>query len=379
MCFSASATKLFSSKYTQGTPQRLLQQLHRKASLTIRCLGFNGVSPQVFPFRSSRGQTHATMGLINSPSPPPPLVQAATARSSSVERGLKEGTENARAGGDRGDSRAAGAAAAAGPISKSPTTPEEPQGETVGTPEAATAAAAGAAATAAAAAAAATAAGATPEGASAAAAATAGGEPRLLVIAGPSGVGKGTLVKRLRAYWPTAFGFSVSHTTRQPRAGETSGRDYYFVDLAEIKRMQSEGQLLELAEFSGNVYATSIAEVNRISSLGRICLLEIDLVGVKSLRRLSFRNARFVFIEPPSFAELERRLKGRRTDAPESIDRRLSHAKEELEASKELDWDLRLLNDEVDAAWCLLRDAVAEWFNLTVNPQSDAEDSPPCW
>ncbi|OEH77370.1 putative guanylate kinase [Cyclospora cayetanensis] len=192
---------------------------------------------------------------------------------------------------------------------------------------------------------------------------------RLLIVAGPSGVGKGTLVRRLRAQWPSAFGFSVSHTTRQPRPGEQHGREYYFVSREVIEDLRDRGALLEHAVFSGNMYATSVEEVRRISEMGQICLLEIDLVGVAKVRAHGFPGARFVFIEPPSLEVLETRLKGRKTETPEALQKRLNHAREELEASKNLPWDLRLLNNSVEVAWTELRDAVSTWFGLPVETE----------
>lgn len=163
-----------------------------------------------------------------------------------------------------------------------------------------------------------------------------------------------------------AFGFSVSHTTRQPRPGEVNGREYYFVGREEIERMRDSGALLEYAEFSGNMYATTVGELQRISALNQICLLEIDLVGVASVRAHAFPQAKFVFIEPPSFDELERRLRERNTESPDSLLRRMAHAEKELEASKDFPWDLRLVNDSVEKAWEQLRDAIGAWFSLPV-------------
>lgn len=134
--------------------------------------------------------------------------------------------------------------------------------------------------------------------------------------------------------------------------------------------MRDQGELLEHAEFSGNMYATSVAEVKRISALGQICLLEIDLVGVSVVRGRGFPDAKFVFIEPPSFAELERRLRQRNTEAPESVERRLAAAKEELEKAKGLEWNLRLINDRESDAWEELKDAVMRWFHLPVPPEA---------
>eukprot|EP01137_Pigoraptor_chileana_P037136 Opistho-2@33758 len=133
--------------------------------------------------------------------------------------------------------------------------------------------------------------------------------PRPLVLAGPSGAGKSTLLKRLLAEYPDVFGFSVSHTTRKPRAGEVNGRDYHFTSREEMIQGISEGQFIENAEFSGNMYGTSKRAVHDVLGKGRICILDIDMQGVRSVKNTDLR-ARFAFITPPSFEELERRLRG---------------------------------------------------------------------
>jgi len=130
-------------------------------------------------------------------------------------------------------------------------------------------------------------------------------------VCGPSGAGKSTLIGMLRKEFPEDYGFSVSHTTRGPRAGERDGVDYYFVEKAAMEREIAEGKFLETAHVHGNIYGTSFEAVNKVSAKDKICILDIDIQGVKSCKRLSFDTDKYVFIAPPSLADLETRLRGR--------------------------------------------------------------------
>jgi guanylate kinase len=167
---------------------------------------------------------------------------------------------------------------------------------------------------------------------------------RLTVLSGPSGVGKSTVVAELRRHSPQIW-ISVSVTTRSPRPGEVDGREYHFVDRPEFDRMVAAGALLEWAEFAGNKYGTPREPVQRRLEQGLPTLLEIDLVGARQVRR-SMPDALLVFLEPPSWDELVRRLTGRGTEPPEVIDRRLATAKDELAAAGE--FDITLVNTSVE-------------------------------
>jgi guanylate kinase len=169
---------------------------------------------------------------------------------------------------------------------------------------------------------------------------------RLTVITGPSGVGKGTLVARLLGRHPRLW-LSVSATTRAPRAGEEEGRHYFFLERGEFERQVAAGGFLEWAEFAGNLYGTPRAPVERRLAAGQPVLLEIELEGARQVRR-SFPAAFQVLIKPPSFAELERRIRGRGTDSEEAIARRLERARIELQAEEE--FDAVLVNGNLDQA-----------------------------
>jgi guanylate kinase len=166
---------------------------------------------------------------------------------------------------------------------------------------------------------------------------------RLTVLSGPSGVGKSTVVAELNRTCPQIW-ISVSVTTRRPRPGEVDGREYYFVDDKEFDRLVASGALLEWARFAGNRYGTPREPLKERLEAGVSCLLEIDVAGARQVKRAE-PDARLVFLAPPSWDELVRRLTGRGTEPAEVLERRLTAAREELAAASE--FEVTLVNTSV--------------------------------
>jgi guanylate kinase len=167
---------------------------------------------------------------------------------------------------------------------------------------------------------------------------------RLTVLSGPSGVGKSTVVARLRQRQPQIWQ-SVSVTTRPPRPGEADGREYFFVSEQAFDAMAADGKLLEWAQFAGNKYGTPRAPVQERLRSGTPTLLEIDVEGARQVRA-ALPGTLLVFLAPPSWDELVRRLTARETEPAPIIERRLAAARAELEAGAE--FDITLVNTAVD-------------------------------
>jgi guanylate kinase len=164
------------------------------------------------------------------------------------------------------------------------------------------------------------------------------------VVSAPSGTGKTTVCRRL-VERDEQIAFSVSHTTRPQRPGELEGLHYHFVTRPEFDRLRAEGAFVESAEYAGNFYGTSFASLDAPLQRGRDLLLEVDVQGALQLRERR-RDARFVFLLPPSLDELERRLRGRGTDAPEVVARRLAEVRRELAAVHAFDY--AVVNEDVE-------------------------------
>jgi guanylate kinase len=167
-----------------------------------------------------------------------------------------------------------------------------------------------------------------------------------LVVSGPSGAGKSSLCRHLLEVRPDVQ-FSVSATTRPIREGEEEGREYFFHDEPRFRRGIEAGEFVEWAEVHGRLYGTPRAPLDHELAAGRVVLLDVDVQGGESLRR-AYPDGVFVFVYPPSLAKLEERLRGRASDPPEVIARRLAKAPAEMLRYR--DYDYVVVNDDFDAA-----------------------------
>jgi guanylate kinase len=184
---------------------------------------------------------------------------------------------------------------------------------------------------------------------------TPAGRGSIIVISAPSGTGKSTLVKRLVASTPS-LSFSVSYTTRAPRAGEKNGREYFFVSRGRFEGMIARKEFVEWADVFGHLYGTAGKQLRAAQLAGRDILFDIDVQGHQQVRR-RLPEAVSVFVLPPSFRELERRLRRRHLDTPEVIARRLRTARHEIKRWRE--YDYLVVNDHLPRALRALRAVVA--------------------
>lgn len=178
-----------------------------------------------------------------------------------------------------------------------------------------------------------------------------------MVIFGPSGVGKGTIVQKLLDGYPKLFTTTVSHCTRKPRVSEANGVAYFFISRSEFLSLIEQNAFAEYTMYNGDYYGTSKQTIKDQMARGLIVLLDIDLQGVKQMKAQSCNSsiidARYVFIKPPTFDALEARLKSRGTETDESIQKRLARARVELEyaCSTPSIYDKVIINDNIDNAF----------------------------
>lgn len=182
-----------------------------------------------------------------------------------------------------------------------------------------------------------------------------GNAEKAVVISGPSGVGKGTLISKLMMDYPSLFGFSVSYTTRAPRGKERDGVEYHFTEKSVMEKEIRDGKFLEYASVHGNLYGTSVEVVEAVADEGKRCILDIDVQGAKSVRSTPL-EAIFIFIRPPSIEELEKRLRARGTETEEQITKRLRNAEAELEQGESSGlFDHILRNDNLEECYQKLK------------------------
>ncbi len=167
---------------------------------------------------------------------------------------------------------------------------------------------------------------------------------KLVILTGPSGVGKGTVIKEILNK-DTNIWLSISATTRSPRKGEKNGENYYFIKEENFKEMIDKRLFLEWAKFAGNYYGTPLSSVNEKIQEGYIVLLEIEVEGAKQIKE-KFPDSLSIFILPPSKAELERRIRNRGTEKEEAINRRLTRSTYEIASSDQ--FDFKVTNSDVD-------------------------------
>jgi guanylate kinase len=187
-----------------------------------------------------------------------------------------------------------------------------------------------------------------------------GTSAKVFVITGPSGVGKGTLIKKLLERVPD-LALSVSATTRAPREGEKHGRDYHFLTEEQFQERIAAKDFLEFASYSSNHYGTLNSELDRCLEKGRSVVLEIEVQGATQVRAARPDSVQ-IFIAPPDPAVLRERLRGRGTDSPEAIDKRLQVAEQELGAQD--DFDFLIVNDDLDKASDELESIVRQSIGL---------------
>ena len=168
-------------------------------------------------------------------------------------------------------------------------------------------------------------------------------EPVVVVVSAPSGAGKTSVVARVLAEMPGIL-FSVSYTTRHPRGNERDGVEYHFIDRERFGALRERGALLEWAEVHGNLYGTGVAEIERAREAGCDLLLDLDVQGAAQVRR-RIEDAVTVFVLPPSYSALERRLRGRGEDDEAEISRRLAVAGREIDAFTQ--YDYAIVNDDL--------------------------------
>lgn len=179
-----------------------------------------------------------------------------------------------------------------------------------------------------------------------------------IVISGPSGVGKGTLIEKVKKEFSSAFAVSVSHTSRNPRAGEVDGQHYHFSTKEKMTEMEKNGEFLEICNVHGNFYGTTIAALDAVRKSGKVAIIEVDVQGSQKIKKAlaasgSDLNIAYMFIAAPSMDELQKRITTRGGEDPEKIRTRLETAKSEMKFLEECPahFNFVLVNDDLEKAY----------------------------
>ncbi len=184
---------------------------------------------------------------------------------------------------------------------------------------------------------------------------------RAILFSAPSGSGKTTIIRRLMQYFD-CFEFSISATSRHPRAGEQRDVDYYFLTPDEFERRVQQGLFLEWEEvYAGTCYGTLKSEIDRICSTGKVVIFDVDVNGGINLKHYFGDDALAIFVKPPSIEMLEQRLRGRGTESEESIQKRLGRSAKELEEAPK--FDVTIINDDLEQAVAEAREVIMQFLN----------------
>ena len=170
-----------------------------------------------------------------------------------------------------------------------------------------------------------------------------------VVFVGPSGIGKNTIINKIREMYPDRFAYSVSHTSRAPREGEVDGVHYHFVDREKFEWMIQNNKLLEYAQVHGNYYGTSFESIREVERSGKICILDLNIDGAIAVSKSNLKPF-IIFLRPVSLQALERRLRQRGTESEEAVQKRMHTAEEEMrrfEENKSV-WDIVIVNDRLE-------------------------------
>merc|ERR1712119_37963 len=197
---------------------------------------------------------------------------------------------------------------------------------------------------------------------------------RLVVLSGPSGSGKSTIKDLLMKEFPTSFAFSVSHTTRQPREGEVDGVHYHFTKPETMQADIDAGKFVEYTKFAADkMYGTSKESIQTINKLNRICLMDIDEEGVRSIKKTDM-SAIYIFIAPPSIEALRSRLEKRGTETKSQIEKRMSTAQSAMDFSKkDGSYDATIVNDDLEEAYNKLKLFLLQQFQILASPEVISE------